>query len=82
MKLNLINNTVMKLYVWSNPYRVSYGSTLVFAVAENLERAKEIASTGKAYTYNEYGQKTPQVNLGDPIRVLDLPCAEWHEWSE
>ena len=72
----------MKLFVWSNPYRVSYGSSMVFAIAETLEQAKDIASKAPAYSYNEYDQKTPQVNLGEPIRTVELPCAEWHEWSE
>ncbi len=80
--MDTINNRVMKLYVWSNPYRVSYGTTMVFAIAENLEQAKELASKGKAYAYNEYEEKTPKVGLGDPLRIVDLPCAEWHMWSE
>lgn len=72
----------MKLYVWSNPYRVSYGSSMVFAIADSLDEAKEIAANGKAYSYNEYDQPTPKVSLGEPIRIVDLPCAEWHQWSE
>lgn len=76
----------MKLYIWSNPYTVSYGSSLVFAVADSLENAKQQAAIGKSYCYNEYeNMKDPSSmaeKLGDPIRVLDLPCAEWHEWSE
>lgn len=73
----------MKLFIWSNPYHVSYGSSLVFAVAENLEQAKEQARIGKAYAYNQYENGSGgKCQLGDPIRVLDLPCAEWHEWSE
>jgi hypothetical protein len=74
----------MKLYLWNEPYQVSYGSSLVFAVASSLEEAKEIATT-KATSWS-YGdcQKTgiPLRDLGEPTRVLDLPCAEWHRWEE
>lgn len=76
----------MKLYVWSNPYPVSYGSSMVFAIANSLEEAKLIAADKErctAYAYNEFKQDSlPGVSLGEPIRVVDLPCAEWHEWSE
>lgn len=80
----------MKLYVWNEPYRVDYGSTMVFAVAETVEEAKAIACS-KAATWCSFG--TPEdgeyehrdwshFELGDPTRIVDLPCAEWHEWSE
>lgn len=72
----------MKLFVWNNPYRVSYGSSMAFAVAETEEQAREIATASPAYAYGEYEQKTPQVKLGAPDRIVELPCAEWHRWSE
>lgn len=73
----------MKLFVWSNPYHVKYGSSMVFAIAENVDEARNLAKTGKSYAYNEYEQKTvPQDELKEPTRIVDLPCAEWHEWSE
>lgn len=74
----------MKLFVWNNPYPVSWGSSLVFAVAETEDAAREVAKTAKAYSFGEYENEhgRSMVVLGAPIRVLDLPCAEWHEWSE
>jgi hypothetical protein len=74
----------MKLFIWSNPYKVNYGSSMLFAVAETLEQAKELAITSKSYCYNEYPNMKGNINISlkDPIRILDLPCAEWHEWSE
>lgn len=76
----------MKLYLWCDPYKVSYGSSMVFAVAETLADAKEQAANGIAYKYGEYRQewspKDLAAKLGEPLRVLDLPCSEWHEWSE
>jgi hypothetical protein len=71
---------VGKLFVWDDPYSVSYGTSLFFAVAENLEQAKKLA---KRAPYGHWKHKTaPQIELGEPSRVLDLPCGEWHEWSE
>lgn len=74
----------MKLYLWAEPYPVRYGSSMVFAVADNLDEAKLAASRGRAYKYGAHEQEwSPEtLKLGDPLRVLDLPCAEWHEWAE
>lgn len=75
----------MKLFVWNDPYPVSYGSSLVFAVAETLEQAVELCKTGDAYRYGEFKQeRRPIVDLAGvpPLRIVDVPCAEWHEWSE
>ncbi len=72
----------MKLYVWVDPYSVSYGSSLLFAVARSPKQAKEQASKGLCYKYGIYDNGNQRVELGEPNRVLDLPCAEWHEWSE
>lgn len=72
----------MKLFVWNNPYSVIYGSSLVFAVAETVEAGRVEAEKGLAYTFGEYLHSNPGARLGEPTRVLDIPCAEWHEWSE
>ena len=73
----------MKLFIWAEPYRVQDGCSIVFAVAETLEEAKAQAAKGTAWEYadcpKEGVQGTP---LGDPIRVVEVPCAEWHQWSE
>ncbi len=81
----------MKLFLWNNPYSVPYGSSLVFAVAETLEDAKAEVLKGRVCAFGEdYEHRQPteeydwrkEIKLGEPTRVLDLPCAEWHEWSE
>jgi len=72
----------VKLFVWSDPYPVNYGTSAVFAVAETVEQAREIAQGAPAYTYVEFRDGTGGRELGEPTRVVDLPCAEWHEWSE
>lgn len=75
----------MRLYIWSDPYSVPYGSSMVFAVAPDLRAARKIAAQGaQAYTFGEHERPVSEVavKLGKPTRVLDLPCAEWHEWRE
>lgn len=75
----------MKLFFWNDPYPVSYGSSSVFVVAETVEQARELAKTGKHYSYGEYlneERSMSSIELGAPTRVVDLPCAEWHEWHE
>ncbi len=76
----------MKLYVWCDPYNVSYGSSMVFAIAESEEDARIVAENGLVYKYCKYEQSNSYgaiaKRLGTPDRVVDVPCAEWHEWSE
>lgn len=72
----------MKLYIWKDPYKVNWGSSMCFAVADNLETAKEIAQGANLYRFVEYESGYMNLPLGEPTRVVDLPCAEWHEWSE
>lgn len=73
----------MKLYVWVNPYPVRYGSSLLMAVAENVSQARKIAAKAPGYAYGQYRQNGGgDLKLGTPDRIVKLPCAEWHEWSE
>jgi hypothetical protein len=56
---------------------------MVVAVAATVEEAREIARSAPRYTYGEFHQGDGcDVPLGEPTRVVDLPCAEWHEWAE
>jgi hypothetical protein len=73
----------MKLFVWNNPYEVDAGQSLVFAVAETVEQAREIAKKGTVCTFGKprEDQAQPNVELGEPTRVVELPCAEWHMWA-
>lgn len=74
----------MKLFVWANPYTVSYGSTMFFAVAETVEEAREIARKADAYAEepDDRGPNKNGIKLLEPTRVVDLPCGEWHKWEE
>ena len=69
----------MKLFVWSNPYDVPWGHSLLIAIAENVDAAREQAKHG--LHYSDVAAPTDVV-LGEPDRVVDLPCAEWYEFSE
>jgi hypothetical protein len=71
-----------KLYVWDDPYEVAYGSSLCVVVARTLEEAKEIARHSTNGRYPHKGQLYLEFDVGEPTRVMPLPCGEWHEWSE
>lgn len=74
----------MKLYIWKDPWQVPYGSSMIVAVAETEEQAREQVRTAPLYKYVEYkGSGAGWTDkLGEPLRVVDCPCAELHEWSE
>lgn len=78
----------MKLYIWVDPYSVSYGSSLLVVAANDLEEARVIAFDKlKAKSYScggmfESSTLPKRWKLKKPDRVLSLPCAEWYEWSE
>ncbi len=74
----------MKLYVWNNPYHVSYGGSFLYVVAKDLRSARVLADKARVIPY---GDCLPRgvlgtMKLGKPTRVLELPCAEIYEWSE
>lgn len=72
----------MKMFVWCDPYRVKWGSSMCVAIAADLESAKQLARQGKLMSFGEFKGRTPEVELGEPTRVLEIPCAEWYEWME
>lgn len=73
----------MKLFVWENPYKVSYGHSMVFAIAPNLRAARRIALRAKTYSFGiETRKLPPDIKLAKPTRIVSLPCAEWHKWEE
>ena len=77
----------MKLFVWAEPYGVNYGSSMLIAVAETVEQAREIAVKAPGYSFAQYRDVNNEdwviaATLGEPTRIVDLPCAEWHQWSE
>lgn len=77
----------MKLYIWLRPYEVSYGNSFVLAVAASDDEARRlIRESARWYSSGEYGgeQKPwPDAPVDrSPDRIVDLPCAEFHEWSE
>ena len=77
----------MNLYVWSDPYPVKYGSSLLIAVAPTLEDARAVACRARGWSYGGCENRTQDWydivrKLGPPLRVVPVPCAEFHEWSE
>ena len=76
------------MFIWNDVYRVSYGSAVVYAVAETEEEARRLAESAPVSQYGSDPGNTerPQRGCGlkgrAPDRVLDVPCAEIYEWSE
>ena len=69
------------MFVWVDPINLEYGSSMVVAVAETVEQAREIAQKSPSYLYgNLPGADRNLPVLGEPTRVVDIPCAEWYEW--
>lgn len=74
----------MKLFIWNNPYHVAWGGSLLYVVANDLKQAKELAAKGAGVSNYGYDPeiKLTIKNLGEPTRIVNLPCAEVYEWSE
>lgn len=73
----------MKLFVWADPYQIEGGNSALFAVAETIEQARALAKKAPGYAHIDLkGHPDRNVTLCEPIRIVDLPCAEWHEWSK
>jgi hypothetical protein len=76
---------MMKLFIWADPYRVPYGSAMVFAIAKNEAHARKIVEGAPRYSYCKFRNNNATgggIELKEPTRIVDLPCAEWHEWEE
>ena len=71
----------MKLFIWEDPYPVDYGTSLLIVVAEDLEKAKSQARIGR-HCWPEKQPLIGLIHLGEPTRIVEVPCAEWFEWSE
>ena len=73
----------MKLFIWDNAYEVSYGGAMVFAVAENVEAAREQLRTTKEAPYGLGDSSEKDTTfLGEPSRIIDYPHAEYWEWQQ
>lgn len=77
----------MNLYVWNNPYPVTYGASVLYVVAESEEQARALAPSAMIRDFGMESRKDAQLQhayhrLGAPDRVLPVPCAEVYEWSE
>lgn len=76
----------MKMYIWASPYPIEWGASLLVAVAENEDAAREQAAKAIIYHYatSPGGLIHSQVidSLGSPTRIINTPCAEIYEWEE
>ena len=74
----------MNLYIWNNPYHVTYGGTCLYALASNLREARHIAlnSVIAVHGSTHAKKKIFMDKLGKPSRIISKPYAEVYEWSE
>lgn len=75
----------MKLFVWNEPYPVSYGSACLYVLAETEEEAREKALTAVDCSYGTPyadGRTIKVDKLGKPTRVIEGPYAEVNWWQE
>lgn len=70
----------MKLFIWEDPYLVKWGMSLVVAIAETVEQAREVAIAASDAPDNM--KRGGTLTLGEPTQVIDVPGATWFEWKE
>jgi hypothetical protein len=75
----------MKIYIWNEPYQVSWGGSFLFIAAESEEQARLLAAIAPkcGYGYRASNDKPlGNIELGPPSRVIDVPGGECYWWSE
>lgn len=79
----------MKLFVWNDPLEVPWGGSILYAVAETVEQAREIAMKAPLAEYGldhepltEGSTWEGRFVLGEPIRIIEAPYAEIYQWNE
>jgi hypothetical protein len=75
----------MKLYVWNQPYSVSWGGSCLYVLAASLPSARKAARKAIVAAYGgvyDGSTVTSLDKLGEPDRIESGPYAEVYEWSE
>lgn len=72
----------MNVYIWNNPYPVSYGSSCLFAIAESEEAARKMVADKLEYGTSSGMMDLANLKLGAPDIVSTLPAAYIYHWSE
>lgn len=77
----------MKLFVWNNPYRVTYGGSCLYAIANTEEEARLIATKAATAPFGNLYSSGGELGecdalKGPPNRIHELPYAEIYEWYE
>lgn len=74
----------MKLFVWNHPYRIPYGGSIAYAVAETEDEARERVRSARSQGFGEFPREGSMALDIDrpPDRILSGPCAEIYEWEE
>ncbi len=74
----------MKLYVWNNPYQVSYGGSCLYVLANDVEEARRLAMTAVDASFGDVHKSPVAVDVSgkEPDRVIEAPYAECFHWEE
>jgi len=76
----------MKIYIWKDPYPVSYGCSSLMVVAANKRQAMKLAAARTAirmqYTDDWRKERGGCGVDRDPDFVFSLPCAIYNQWAE
>jgi hypothetical protein len=80
----------MKMFIWDNPVLIKYGGSVIVAVAETIEEAREVATTQAQSSFvglgiGRYPDKKEDYSRfiqGEPSRVVDVPCVEVFYYQE
>lgn len=74
----------MKLFIWNNPYVVTYGSSCLYVLAEDEAAARKVAA--ERVIQARYGFSSDDAmtlpDLGAPTRIVEGPYAEVFHWEE
>jgi len=74
----------IKLYIWNQPYQVSYGSSIAYVLARSEDEARNELRAAHVSQYGyRHEEKTTNCYLDKkPDRILSAPFCEIYEWSE
>ena len=75
----------MKLFIWNNPYSVSYGGSCLYVLANNLSEARKLALSSQDASFGgPWKEKKVGIDVSKkkPDRIITKPYAEVYHWEE
>jgi alkanesulfonate monooxygenase SsuD/methylene tetrahydromethanopterin reductase-like flavin-dependent oxidoreductase (luciferase family) len=74
----------MKVFIWNDPYDVSWGASILIVCANTEAEARDKAKSARRvqFSVHDNDKEVSIDGLGAPDAVLDAPAAICYEWSE